>query len=664
MTALVIQSGSRGKRIAVPGTTQSHREKMGGTKKALVSLVAAATMLVTANEGALAQATSYSIVPITGNYYSPIDSGTTAGRSINNARQVALSFGNTLYLWSPASGLKTVGTAPGPYIFPKWLNDNGEVVGFYRVLNTTSLNRAFIASLSSGVTDIGTFGGTEAEARSINNSGTVAGWAHPASSNRRRPFVWTSAGMVDPDGSSYYGEAAGINGAGNAVGFAWILGGHNRAKIWPAAGGVVDLGAPGGSQSVGRAVNDLGEVAGDIIYTIGGQAKAFRYSGGLMADLGTLGGATSRGQRINDNGMVVGYSTDANGLSRPFAWTPSMGMVDIGLLGYPAYHTGLNNQDLAVGYVQGASGYQPYIWSAARGAVDLNTLIPCRPTGWRANSAHGISDDGAILVLSTAGPALLTPGSACGNAPVLGPVAASDPVGVNLPLQASASFTDGDTADTHTGTWDWGDGGSSGALVTQGAGEGTLTGSHSYSSAGIYEIKLSVTDSGGKSTQAVRSVVVYDPSAGFVTGGGWFISPPGAYNPDANLSGFASFGFVSRYLKGASTPTGKTEFNFQTANLNFHSDSYEWLVVSGARAQYKGTGTINGMGSFRFLLTAVDGGRLGGVAPDRFRMKIWYYDSTQQDDVTVYDNQMETALAGAYDEGSAVSGGSIVIHTK
>ena len=162
----------------------------------------------------------------------------------------------------------------------------------------------------------------------------------------------------------------------------------------------------------------------------------------------------------------------------------------------------------------------------------------------------------------------------------------------------------------------------------------------------------------------MRDVVVYDPSAGFVTGGGWFISPPGAYKADADLAGFANFGFVSRYLKGASVPTGKTEFNFQTANLNFHSDSYEWLVVSGARAQYKGRGTINGTGNFRFLLTAVDRDRLGGSAQDRFRMKIWYYDSAQQNDVTVYDNQMDTSLAGGYDEGSEVSRGSIMIHTK
>jgi hypothetical protein len=28
---------------------------------------------------------------------------------------------------------------------------------------------------------------------------------------------------------------------------------------------------------------------------------------------------------------------------------------------------------------------------------------------------------------------------------------------------------------------------------------------------------------------------------------------------------------------------------------------YDWLVISGTQAQYKGTGTINGAGSFNFM---------------------------------------------------------------
>src|SRR5436853_5047343 len=80
-------------------------------------------------------------------------------------------------------------------------------------------------------------------------------------------------------------------------------------------------------------------------------------------------------------------------------------------------------------------------------------------------------------------------------------------------------------------------------------------------------------------------VVIYDPSAGFVVGGGWIYSPAGALITDPHAAGKANFGFVSRYKKGASVPDGNTEFQFKAGDLNFKSASYQWLVVSGARAQ-------------------------------------------------------------------------------
>ncbi len=118
-------------------------------------------------------------------------------------------------------------------------------------------------------------------------------------------------------------------------------------------------------------------------------------------------------------------------------------------------------------------------------------------------------------------------------------------------------------------------------------------------------------------------MVVYDPAAGFVTGGGWINSPAGAYAADPTLTGKANFGFVSKYQKGATVPTGKTEFQFKAGGLNFQSTSYDWLVVAGAKAQYKGTGTVNGVGGYGFMLTAIDGQQPGGGGVDKFRIKIW-----------------------------------------
>ena len=151
-------------------------------------------------------------------------------------------------------------------------------------------------------------------------------------------------------------------------------------------------------------------------------------------------------------------------------------------------------------------------------------------------------------------------------------------------------------------------------------------------------------------------VVVYDPAAGFVTGGGWIMSPAGAYTANPALTGKATFGFVAKYKKGATVPDGNTEFQFKAGNLNFKSTSYYWLVVAGARAQFKGIGTINGAGEYRFMLTAIDGQVSGGGGVDKFRIRIW--DETSGG--LIYDNMSGSGEND--DPTTALGGGSIVIH--
>ena len=171
----------------------------------------------------------------------------------------------------------------------------------------------------------------------------------------------------------------------------------------------------------------------------------------------------------------------------------------------------------------------------------------------------------------------------------------------------------------------------------------------SFPEAGIYYVVLTVTDELGGTDTCTAMVVVYDPSAGFVTGGGWIWSPAGAYRDAPTLEGKANFGFVSKYQKGANVPTGNTEFQFQAGSLNFHSSNYDWLVVNqnGSNAQFKGSGTINGAGVYKFMLWAGDG------VPDTLRIKIWS-ENPDGTGVVVYDNGVNQPIGG----------GSIVIHTK
>ena len=236
-------------------------------------------------------------------------------------------------------------------------------------------------------------------------------------------------------------------------------------------------------------------------------------------------------------------------------------------------------------------------------------------------------------------------------------------VGSSQPF--GGSFNDVGTLDTHTAVWKFTHSNASGATVnetrtgsvTQGSGNGTVSNSFSFTEAGVYQVTLTVTDDDSGTTSSVTSLfVVYDPSAGFVTGGGWINSPAGAYVANRLLTGKTNFGFNSKYQNGNNVPTGNTEFQFKVADFNFKSNSYDWLVVSGAKARFRGVGTVNGAGSYGFELTAIDGQVNGGGGVDKFRIKIWNGNPSN----VVYDNQMN-APNGA-DPTTALGGGSIVIH--
>jgi hypothetical protein len=182
-----------------------------------------------------------------------------------------------------------------------------------------------------------------------------------------------------------------------------------------------------------------------------------------------------------------------------------------------------------------------------------------------------------------------------------------------------------------------------------------------FTTAGVHSLCVRGTDAAGNvgSPQCVL-LAVYDPSAGFVTGGGWIDSPAGACQISAFCQGAvgrANFGFVAKYQKGATVPTGQTEFQFQAGNLNFHAESYQWLVVGGAKAQYKGSGTINGEAGYSFMLSAIDGALPGGGGADKFRIKI-----TDGAGNLVYDNQL--GAADSADPATVIAGGNIVIHSS
>jgi hypothetical protein len=292
------------------------------------------------------------------------------------------------------------------------------------------------------------------------------------------------------------------------------------------------------------------------------------------------------------------------------------------------------------------------------GTITANVAAACNATignntvGLQVTDGSGLMATANLTVSVTANPAPVVT--------ITGPVSGSI-YAVGTPVNFTGTFTD-NAGDTHTASWMF-DSTTQSATVVEPSGStpGSANTTYTFTQAGVYTVKLTVTDGCGLSGTATTvgefdaMVVIYDPSAGWVTGGGWIDSPAGAYVPNPTLTGKANFGFVSKYQNGASVPTGNTEFYFKAGDLKFKSTSYEWMVIAGKKVQYKGFGTINGSGSYRFMLTAIDGDQPGGGGQDKFRIKIW-----SDGGGLVYDNQMNDPDSN--DPTTVLGGGSIVIH--
>jgi hypothetical protein len=222
------------------------------------------------------------------------------------------------------------------------------------------------------------------------------------------------------------------------------------------------------------------------------------------------------------------------------------------------------------------------------------------------------------------------------------------PVAVGTAVSLQATFTDPGSLDTESGTWTWGDGTSSPALITGSAGSFQAMGGHTYTTPGVFEPELRVTDDdGGTAAASFQYVVVYAPAGAFVTGTGSISVAPGAFTDDPTVSGLGRFGFVARYTAGASVPTGRTDFRVAGGALEFNSTAYDWLVASGDVALLRGSGKLNDVEGYVFQVTARDGERLRET--DRFQIQIW-------------DRAGRLVFDSSRGSDTAISGGNIVVH--
>jgi probable HAF family extracellular repeat protein len=202
----------------------------------------------------------------------------------------------------------------------------------YAILTGASNHHAFAYDESMHqTTDLGTFGGSNSEAKGINDFGQIVGDADVIGDLHHHGFLFAGGTLSD------IGTLGGsdstvnrINNGGFFVGASTLAGDTITHAFISAAGKAKsDLGTLGGNFSEGLDINASAAVVGHS-FTAGGAEHAFFISGigGAMLDLNTLLDASganwtlTTAAGINDSGRIVGTGVNPAGKTHAFLLTP------------------------------------------------------------------------------------------------------------------------------------------------------------------------------------------------------------------------------------------------------------------------------------------------------------------------------------------------------
>lgn len=227
------------------------------------------------------------------------DLGLGQARGINAADQVVGAYGDVAALWNSngVNFLPAFGTDTSTFAFG--INNAGQIVG----VSSTSANNqttSVHAVLWEGntVTDLGHLpGDLGAFALAINSNSDIVGYSIGLTFGRT-PVIWHN-GIIAKIPSAG-GDANAINDLGDVAG-----------DLFYFSGGTT-VGLPGN----GYGVNQFGVVAGTSYPSSGTLPSAFLWQNGTSTPLAVLPGfhrnPTSAAFALNNNGQVVGYSDAAD----------------------------------------------------------------------------------------------------------------------------------------------------------------------------------------------------------------------------------------------------------------------------------------------------------------------------------------------------------------
>ena len=341
--------------------------------------------------------------------------------------------------------LTNLGVLPGgDGSFALWISDNGLIAGEASNGILDPLFPGFAEGRAvlwkdGQILDLGTLGGNESSAFSVNNRGQVVGVAvntipDPFSffGTELRAFLWQDGAMQDlgtlggPEAWALF-----VNERGQVAGFATTNAVFNPITLslttdpflWE-HGTMRDLGTLGGTLGFPYGLNNQGQVVGTSNLAGDLTSHPFLWKRGSLVDLGTLGGSFGIAMGINEAGEVVGFTTtEGDATFHATLWKDGT-ITDLGVLDDDCFSSAgaINSKGLIVGASvltcnPDAVPGRAVLWDK-EAMVDLNTLIPAN-SSLHLIGATNINDRGEIAGEGLAGCNVIL---ACGHAFLLIPV--------------------------------------------------------------------------------------------------------------------------------------------------------------------------------------------------------------------------------------------------
>jgi probable HAF family extracellular repeat protein len=305
------------------------------------------------------------------------------------------------FLWRDGT-LGDLGVLPGgTSSCGQWSSESGVVVGASTngtidpLVGVPEINA--VRWKNGHILNLGTLGGNESIAWSINNRGQIAGGAlnaipdtyqtslfFPVGATQVHAFLWQDGNMKDlgtlggPDSNVYS-----LNERGDVTGLSFIDNTPNPSTGLPTAdpflwkdNRMIDLGTLGGVFGTSNGLNNRDQVIGQSDMVGDLTAHPFFWDRGVLTDIGTLGGDNGSANWINDAGEVVGQADLPVSGHDAFRWKNGV-MTDLGNLGRTSSAAAINSSGQIVGASRiDSTTVHAFLWENGGPMVDLNSLVP------------------------------------------------------------------------------------------------------------------------------------------------------------------------------------------------------------------------------------------------------------------------------------------------